>query len=163
MKGLYDKIGLNKEIIKRGEHSDLFSDYVPFGEEEWNIIRKHMAFTYDSFTRKAAEGRKKTQQQIDEVAQGRVWTGDQSAELGLVDQTGGLGEAIEEAKKLAKITDKKVGFIEYPISEGGFSDFFSSKHNVYLFPEELKELMLWAQIAKQEHVLLVMPYKFFIN
>jgi protease-4 len=163
LKGLYDKIGLNKEIIKRGEHADLFSDYVPFSEEEWTIIREHMEFTYQTFTRKAAEGRKKTQQQIHEVAQGRVWTGDQGVKLGLVDRIGGLNEAIEEAKKLAKITDKEVGFAEYPAPEGALSDLFSSTQAAVPLQAQIKELLLWAQIANQERALLIMPYKFLMN
>ncbi|MGH9857354.1 MAG: signal peptide peptidase SppA, partial [Acidobacteriota bacterium] len=98
MKGLYDKIGFKKEVIKRGKHADLFSDYVPYGDEEWSIIKKHMAETYDAFTRKAAQGRKKTQQQIHQIAQGRVWSGDQAKSLGLIDKLGGLVDAVQEAK-----------------------------------------------------------------
>ncbi|MCI0617771.1 signal peptide peptidase SppA, partial [bacterium] len=115
MKGLYDKIGLNKEVIQRGKHADLFSDYVPFNDEEWNIIHRHMHAIYDSFTKKAAEGRKKTQSDIDAIGKGRVWSGDQALKIGLIDQLGGLQDAIWEARKLAKISDKEeTGFAIFP-------------------------------------------------
>ena len=59
LKGLYDKIGLNKEVIKRGAHADLYSDYVSFSEDEWAVVHKHMRAVYDAFTHK---GRRRTQE-----------------------------------------------------------------------------------------------------
>jgi len=163
-KGLYDKIGMNKEIIKRGEHADLFSDYVPFSDEEWQLIRKHMAATYDVFTKKAAEGRKKTQAQIQEVAQGRVWTGEQALQLGLVDRLGGFRDALSEAAKLAHLSEKDVGYVIYPAPKGGFNGIFSSSTRDHSFlPHDVAELLNWAEITQKEHLILLMPYKFFMN
>ncbi len=163
LKGLYDKIGLKKEIIKRGENADLFSDYVPFREKEWELIRKHMQFTYDTFTRKAAEGRKRTNRQIQDVAQGRVWSGEQGLQLGLVDKLGGLKDAIQEAKQLAKLSGKSVGFVIYPARREDLSNLFSSSRAKVQLPEEVHELLCWAQITRKEHLLLLMPIKFIIN
>jgi protease IV len=163
-KGLYDKIGLNKEIIKRGDHADLYSDYVPFSEGEWEIVRGELRSIYDAFTRKAAEGRKKTQQEIDAIGQGRVWTGDQALQRGLVDQLGGLQDAIQEAKKLAKLSDKEeVGLTIYPARKEALSSLFSGTDTQLQLPEDLRKLMTWARIAEREHVLLLMPYKIAIN
>jgi len=161
LKGLYNKIGMTKEIIKKGKHADLFSDYVPFGEEEWQIIRKHMTRTYDAFVRKAAEGRKKSVEQIDSIGQGRVWTGDQALRIGLIDKIGGLKDAIQEAKQLAKLTDFSI--VIYPKSQNGFGDMVSENSRPIEMPGELTKLLLWARIAQKEHLLLVMPYEFAIN
>src|SRR5262249_18764962 len=50
MKGLYDKLGFTKEVVKRGEHADMYSEYVPFDDQEWAIVHKHMNAVYSSFT-----------------------------------------------------------------------------------------------------------------
>jgi protease IV len=161
LKGLYDKIGLNKEIIKRGKHADLFSDYVPFDDEEWGIIHKQMNAVYESFTTKAAEGRKKTQPEIDAVGQGRVWTGEQALKLGLVDQLGGFNDAINVARKLAKLPDTEdVGFSIYPARKGGFSDIVSLGQSRIQLPDEISTMLTYGRIAEHEHVLLWMPYRF---
>lgn len=163
-KGLYDKIGINKDIIKRGEHADLYSNYVPFSDAEWEIIRGELRSIYDSFTRKAAEGRKKTQEEIDAVGQGRVWTGEQALERGLVDQLGGLTDAIREAKKMAKLGDtSEVGFVIYPARKDSFSSLLTGTQAKVELPEDLGKLLNWARIAEKEHVLLLMPYKIAVN
>jgi protease IV len=162
LKGLYDKIGINKEIIKRGQHADLFSDYVPFSDEEWSIIRKHMQDTYNAFTQKAALGRKKTQQQIDAIGQGRVWSGDQAINIGLVDRIGGLTDAIQEAKSMAKL--KEYSLIFYPSSHGSaLTDLFSENSITKSLPAQAKKLLGLSELVKKEPVLLLMPYQIFIN
>lgn len=161
LKGFYDKIGLTKEIIKKGEHADLYSDYVPFDEEELQLVRRQMQTIYDAFTRKAAEGRNKTQQQIDAIGQGRVWTGEQALEIGLVNQLGGLQDAIAEAKKLAKLSDKtEVGFEVYPSRKDGFSDILYADAPGLRLPKQVAELMSLARLTEKEHLLLLMPYHF---
>jgi protease-4 len=162
LKGLYDKIGLNKEIIERGKHADLFSDYVPFGEEEWGIVRKHMQETYNAFTRKAAEGRKKTQQEIDSIGQGRVWTGDQALKNGLVDRLGGLPDAIQEAQKMAKL--KEFSLAVYPSSRtGNLTDMLSEDSGGLELPNDVRRFLAVANLAKKEPVLLLMPYRILLN
>jgi protease-4 len=162
LKGLYEKIGMNKEIIKRGEHADLFSDYVPYEEEEWEIIRKHMQETYNTFTRKAGEGRKKTQQQIHDVAQGRVWSGDQAKSIGLIDQIGGMMEAVQEAKQLAKMED--FSLTVYPSNRvTDFTGMISEESFRLPFTSDFKQLLGLAKIVEKEPVLLLMPYRILIN
>jgi protease-4 len=162
LKGLYDKIGMTKDIIKRGEHADLFSDYVPFSDEEWALIRKHMQDTYNAFTRKAALGRNKTQQQIDAIGQGRVWSGEQALKIGLIDRIGGLTEAIQEAKKMAKMKDYSL--LVYPSSRGAsVTDLFSENSLMRNVPAEMKRLLMLTRLVKKEPVLLLMPYQIFIN
>jgi protease-4 len=160
MKGLYDKIGMKKEIVKKGEHADIYSDYVPFEEDEWNIIHRHMTAIYDAFTKKAAEGRKKTQAEIDAVGKGRIWSGDQALKLGLIDQVGGLHDAIWEARKLAKIPDKdELGIAVYPVRKGGWADILATgTHASISLPDEISRMLTLAKITDRENLLYFMPY-----
>jgi protease-4 len=165
MKGLYEKIGLTKEIVKKGEYADMYSDYVPFEEPEWQIVHKHMQAIYDAFTSKAAQARGKTQAEVDAVGKGRVWSGDQALKLGLIDQLGGLSDAIREARKLAKIKDtEEVGFSLYPARKGGFADIISAQTRASLdLPDDLNRMLTWAKISERENLLLLMPYDFKIQ
>ena len=99
LKGLYNKIGLTKEIITRGKNANLYSDYGDFTPTERERLQKLLETIYQDFVRKAAEGRDKTEAEIHELAQGRIWTGKQAKEIGLVDELGGLDTALAIAKK----------------------------------------------------------------
>ncbi len=105
MKGFYNKIGLTKEIIAHGQNATLYSDYGGFTPTERERVEKMMKTVYKDFVSKAAEGRGKTYDEIDEIAQGRVWTGKQAKALGLVDEFGGLDTALSIAKEQAGFTD----------------------------------------------------------
>jgi protease-4 len=99
LKGLYNKIGLTKEVIKRGNNANLYSDYGNFSPTEQERVEKLLETIYQDFVRKAAKGRRKTKAEIHEIAQGRIWTGRQAKEIGLVDELGGLDTAFALAKK----------------------------------------------------------------
>src|SRR5688572_5366080 len=88
--GLYDKLGITKEILARGRHSAMFSEYRPWSEEERVHVHGLMAAFYQEFISKAAKGRNKTPEEVDAVGQGRVWTGAEAQRIGLVDHLGGL-------------------------------------------------------------------------
>ena len=99
LKGLYNKIGLTKEIITRGKNANLYSDYGNFTPTERERLQKLLETVYQDFVRRAAEGRNKTEAEIHKLAQGRIWTGKQAKEIGLVDELGGLDTALTIAKK----------------------------------------------------------------
>ena len=99
LKGLYNKLGLTKEVITRGKNANLYSDYGDFTPTERERLQKLLETIYQDFVRKAAEGRDKTEAEIHELAQGRIWTGKQAKEIGLVDELGGLDTALTIAKK----------------------------------------------------------------
>jgi protease-4 len=99
LKGLYNKIGLTKEVITRGKNANLYSDYGDFTPTERERLQKLLETIYQDFVRKAAEGRDKTEAEIHELAQGRIWTGKQAKEIGLIDELGGLDTALAIAKK----------------------------------------------------------------
>ena len=115
MKGFYNKIGLTKEIIAHGQNATLYSDYGDFTPTERERVEKMMKTVYKDFVNKAATGRSKSFDEIDEIAQGRVWTGKQAKALGLVDELGGLDTALSIAKEQAGFAaDDKVNLIVLP-------------------------------------------------
>jgi protease-4 len=103
LQGLYAKLGMAQETIQRGAHASLFASYRPWNNEEREQMRSLLTAFYHEFVSKAAEGRKKSYEEIHDVAQGRVWTGAQAVKLGLVDRLGGLETAFEVAREKAKI------------------------------------------------------------
>jgi protease-4 len=113
--GTLDKLGVNLETIKQGKYADLFSPVRPFTPDERKKIGELMQATYDAFVEKAAAGRSTTPERIDAIAQGRVWTGRQAKELGLVDELGGLDRALAIAKERAKIAaGSEVELVVFP-------------------------------------------------
>lgn len=115
LKGLYDKIGLNKYLLKRGRWSTIDSDYAPLGPEERARLQKELALYYKGFVQRVADGRKQEYKVIERLAQGRVWLGAQALKNGLVDEIGGLDRAVTLIKEKAKIAAAdKVTLVPYP-------------------------------------------------
>jgi protease-4 len=106
---------MNMEGVYSGKYADLYSPVRPFSPEERKRVEEHMQATYDAFVEKAAAGRNTTPERIDAVAQGRVWTGRQAKDLGLIDELGGLERALAIAKQRAKLApDSEVELVVYP-------------------------------------------------
>ena len=115
LKGLYDKLGINKEIVKTSEFAGMYSDYQPFSDREKEKIMADMQKIYGEFLKKVADNRKIALTEVDKIARGRVWSGQAALGLRLVDGLGGLNEALAEAKKLAHIPlIEKIGVRIYP-------------------------------------------------
>ncbi|HXT65016.1 MAG TPA: signal peptide peptidase SppA [Pyrinomonadaceae bacterium] len=107
VKGFYDWIGITNEYVMRGTNAGMFRETEKFSDSERAKFEEFLKSTYDDFTSKVAKGRGKDQTYIDSIGQGRVWTGQQGKEKGLVDEYGGLDKAIEVAKQLANIPASK--------------------------------------------------------
>lgn len=121
LQALYEKIGLRTEVLRRGPHADIYSSTRPWDAEERARVRRSMEAFYAEFVSKAAEGRKKTPVQIDAVAQGRVWSGRAALEVGLVDELGGLDQALDLARDRARIgRDEAVAVVVLPERKGFF-------------------------------------------
>ena len=119
MRGLYEKLGVSHETVRRGRNAGLFSSWDPWTEEERTKVRGLNETFYDTFITKAAEGRQRTPEEIDAVAQGRVWTGVQALEKGLVDQLGGLDAAVAVAREKAGIpAGREVQLVVLPERKG---------------------------------------------
>jgi len=115
LKGVYDKVGINKEIVSRGRHAALYSDYAPLGGGERERIQAEASKFYEDFVAKVAAGRRMPAPEVDKVAQGRVWTGRQALSRGLVDELGGFEEAIAEAKRAIGVAvDRPVTVERFP-------------------------------------------------
>ena len=113
--GVYEKIGARIDSTSIGKHAEINSPARPFNPDELKKLQEQLQSFYDQFVEKVAEARHSTPEKIDALAQGRVWTGRQAKQNGLVDQLGGLEQAIAIAKQRAKISaDSGVEIVVYP-------------------------------------------------
>lgn len=113
--GALDKLGANIEATSDGRHAEMYSPDRRFTPEERAKVEESMQAFYDQFVEKVAEARQTTPEKVDAIAQGRVWTGRQARQNGLVDNLGGLWTAITIAKQRAKIPpDEEVELVVYP-------------------------------------------------
>jgi protease-4 len=113
VKELANKIGVTFDTVKTGQVADIFSISRPKTEAELAIFQKLVDWIYDQFTTKVAESRKLDKARVQEIAQGRVWSGIEAKQLGLVDEIGGLGSAIAYAAKKASL-GAHYRVMEYP-------------------------------------------------
>ncbi len=113
--GTLKKLGMNMEGVSNGSFADLYSPVRAFTPAERARMQELMQATYDTFVEKAASGRNTTPERIDAIGQGRVWTGRQARQIGLVDDLGGLERALAVARQRAKIpADSEVELVIYP-------------------------------------------------
>jgi protease-4 len=98
LRGLYDRLGLTKELVVRGNASR-HSDYLPLDDENLGRLRQEAEAFYGDFVGKVAAGRNLPVPAVEAIAQGRVWTGRQAQARGLVDSLGGIEEAVEQLKR----------------------------------------------------------------
>jgi protease-4 len=113
--GLYDKVGVTKDGIQRGKHADIDSDYTALTPDERQLLKAGIDESYRDFVSKVAESRHRTFDEIETVAQGRVWLGSQAKPRWLVDEIGGLDRAVELLKAKAKIpAGERVSITMYP-------------------------------------------------
>jgi protease IV len=117
---LYKKVGYNKETLSKGKYAQLFLESRPQNQEESDLFDASAQHAYESFRNKAAESRGMEYEALQEVAQGRVWSGKRAVTIGLVDAVGGINRAIALAKEAAEIDiNEKVRILE--VSRGQFS------------------------------------------
>jgi len=121
LQGLYDKIGITTETIQRGQNAGIFSSTFTFSKSQRKAMETLMEEVYDQFLTKAVEGRvqagkKFTKKELREnFAEGRIWTGKQALEHGLIDALGSLDDAVAEAKVMGGLSrDTEVDFLVLP-------------------------------------------------
>ena len=115
LKGLLDKLDINVEYMTRGAHADLLVASQPLSPETAAILDREIEAIYRLFIERVAAGRKIDLQKVDAIAQGRVWTGEQALERGLIDELGGLSEAVLRAKLALDLdADADVALMPYP-------------------------------------------------
>jgi protease-4 len=113
--GTYEKLGAHIESTSIGRHAEINSPVRPYNPEELKKLQEQLQAFYDQFVEKVADSRHSQPEKIDAIAQGRVWTGQQAKQNGLVDQLGGLDRAVTVAKQRAKIpVETEVELVVYP-------------------------------------------------
>ncbi len=116
VKGMYDWLGITNEYVMRGKNAGIFREtekWTP--EEREKMVAQTNSIYYDNFLPKVAKGRSKSHEEANTLGQGRVWTGTQARQNGLIDEFGGLEKAIEVAKSLAELpADKDVKRVVFP-------------------------------------------------
>jgi protease-4 len=131
LKGLYDKLGINVEIIKRGQNADFDTSSRPMSDAARKKLREGIFSTYQAFLERVAEGRKRKVADIEPLAQGRVWMGAQAQGNGLVDQLGGLDLAIDLVRQRAKIpATERIRLVPFPPKRTLFDQIFNSNESV---------------------------------
>lgn len=103
--GLFDKVGLSIETVKTNKHSDFLDVTRSMDDEEKALMQQNVEKGYDLFLTRCSEGRGIEKSVLDSYAQGRVWTGKEAKEIGLVDELGGLGKALEIAAEKSGISE----------------------------------------------------------
>jgi protease-4 len=99
--GLLEKLGIGHDAVAEGAHARMFSTVSPFTESEWALVDRWLDRVYGDFVAKVAEGRKMSRERAHELARGRVWTGADAREHGLVDELGGVELATDIARSRA--------------------------------------------------------------
>ncbi|MFI5180290.1 MAG: signal peptide peptidase SppA [Thermoanaerobaculia bacterium] len=118
---MWEKVGITFDQVESGTHANFWNSSRPYSEGEWVRFNAWLDRVYEDFTSKVAEGRKLPKERVLEIAKGRVWTGEDAKDRGLVDELGGLSTAIRAAKDAAKIppTDS-VRLVEFPKRKSPF-------------------------------------------
>ncbi len=126
LRGLYDKVGVTKEILIRGKNAAIDSEYTALSPEGRKKLKEGIDDIYRTFLGHVATARKKPMTEIEDLAQGRAWLGSQAKSRGLIDELGGLDRSLELVKEKAKIgVNDKVGLVLYPPKKTLFEQLFS--------------------------------------
>ncbi|MFD2555937.1 signal peptide peptidase SppA [Sphingobacterium tabacisoli] len=162
---LNNKLGIHIDEVNTGKFSSLMGNPdKPLTEEERSIVQMEVNRTYATFMERVANGRKMKVEAVDSIGQGRVWTGKQALELGLVDGIGNLQRAIGAAA--AKASLKNYQIVELPEKEDPFASILSSSKDrvkMWLFGEELgdyqKYLLDVTKVLKHTGIQARLPYQ----
>lgn len=173
-KTMRNKLGITYDTVRTGKYSTFGTPFFDFSPEESALIQGRVDGIYADFLNKVATGRKRTPEAINEIAQGRVWTGQKAKEIGLVDDIGGLDRALASAAKLAGI--EKYRTTEFPRTKTGIEqliDKFTNKNErddsvkSYLVRQELGEMYpaykAMQDIRRSKGILARLPFELITN
>ena len=137
IKGLADKIGINAQQVTTNDNAIPFSLFEEMTESQEEFIRESILDVYDLFKKRVAEGRGMTLDAVEEIAQGRVWTGEEALALGLVDELGGLDAALQYAAEQVNLEAYQIK--EYPEFEFDLQRILSSYGIIQTADDFVKE------------------------
>jgi len=144
MKGMFNnKLGINIDRVNTNTFSDGLTPFRPLEVKEREALKSMIETIYSDFTQKVADGRGMTQANVDSIGQGRVWTGINAKEIGLVDEIGGLNDAIAFAVETTGVEDYRLQ--ELPTQEDPFEKMMKE------FSTEVKYKILGEDLGKAEH------------
>jgi len=165
LRGTYDKLGIKKDLLSRGQFAELDSDYAPLNDATRAKIRRSIEATYDGFLQRVADARHKTPAEIEPLAEGRVWLGAQAKNNGLVDQLGGLDRAVEVIRQRAKIpATAAIALVPYPQRRSLLDIMFSRADDASALDLAVNAALKnvsggrWIRSYLQGGLLKVMPY-----
>ena len=148
-KGLTDKIGVNFDVVKTNKYADFGMLTRPMNDGEKGLMQMYVNNGYDLFLTRCSDGRGISKEDLDKIAQGRVWTGSKAKELGLVDELGGLDKALDIA--IAKAGVDAYTVMSYPKKESFFESLMNTNPGNYIKARMLKGTM--GEIYQQFSVL----------
>ncbi len=166
LRGFYDKIGVTKEVLTRGANSALFSEYQSWTADERAKVRRQNVAFYEDFVRKVADGRKKSYEEIDAIAQGRVWTGAEALRLGLVDRLGGLDTALELARQKAQLATADLNLVVMPPRKGFIEAIWERQQQDELesaMPREMRAFLRWARAFTGDGPIARLPFELLVR
>lgn len=160
--GLYEKLGLSSTLYTRGRRAGMWSTSRPFDAQEELAMDQLIDETYQQFKSRVAEGRQMSMEQVEERAQGRVWSGTRALQNGLVDETGGFFDAVERARIEAGLKEgAPVDLITYGDTPDLLGELPTRLIRAIIprveVPAELGTLQTWSRL-EGEPVLMMMPY-----
>lgn len=172
MEGFFkNKLGVTFDGVKTAPYADLGAIYRPMNANEKKFVQQSIDEIYLSFKQRVADGRKRSVEYIDSIAQGRVWSGDRAIGIGLVDKFGGLQDAVDCAARMAKLKDYRLR--EYPEVQNVFDRLFGGAKDNTLKTEMLRKELGEDQFKIYNEMLRVkqmtnspqarIPFEFFIN
>ena len=163
-----DKIGLTFDQVKTNKFADIGSSNRPLTQEEYDIIQKGVVDVYNTFTSKVAEGRDMSQENVDDIGQGRVWSGTNAMDINLIDEYGGLEAAVAGAAELAELEDYRI--YELPEQKDPFQELLEQLEGdmqtswiKYQLGDQYKYYKTIQDIKHLKGVQARMPYQFVID
>ncbi len=141
-----NKLGITFDTVQTNKNSIYLTGMRPMSDYQEKVLQRQIERIYKTFITHVAEGRKMTVAEVDSIGQGRVWSGTDAKRIGLVDDFGGIGVAITEAAKLAKLDKYKV--VEYPHQKEFFNQLleaFSGDRATALIQKELGQNYVYYQ------------------
>ncbi len=157
---LLEKLGITSETVRFGKRSDIFTPFRGLDAEEKDLLKKQLVWIYDRFVAKVAEGRGLTPEAVRKIGRGRVWTGAQAKEIGLVDELGGLSAAIDAAKTLAEIPGgEDVRLIIRPKRRSFWAALLGRRDAsaAALLPRALGSALEWIELLDRDRIWALMP------
>jgi len=164
--GLFDKLGIQADLLWRGKLAEMDSAYVPLSDAARQKLHEAIESTYKLFVTKVATARHKSYDQIDPIAQGRVWMGAQAQQNGLVDQLGGLDQAVAMIRQRAHLPPTgRTNLVLYPPRKSLLEVLASASPDALqdaAAESKLRELLpaLPARALLKGGVLRILPYRF---